>query len=116
MDNIETLQNFCRGLKGTQEDIKWGHDLCFTIGTKMYCVTGVDGPFGTSFKCSDEDYAALIERDGIIPAPYMARNKWVMVQKQSALSSEEWKSYITKSYQLISAKLTGKVKKELGLV
>lgn len=66
-------------LPGTFEDIKWGADLCFTIAGKMYCVSGMDGGLSVSFKFSDEDFEMLIEKDGIIPAPYMARNKWVNV-------------------------------------
>ncbi|MDB5192753.1 MAG: hypothetical protein JWQ96_2316 [Segetibacter sp.] len=57
---IETLQKLCRWLKALQEEIKWGHNLSLTIVTKMYCVTGVDGPFGTSCKCCEEDYAELV--------------------------------------------------------
>ena len=30
---------------------------------------------------SDEDFAELTERANLIPAPYMARNKWIMVKK-----------------------------------
>ena len=113
--DIEQLRSFCLSLKGTQEDIKWGHDLCFTIGSKMYCVTSADGNGGTSFKCSDEEFALLLERDGVIPAPYMARNKWVMVEKVAALSKEEWEKYITTSYSLVCEKLPKKMKVELGV-
>ncbi|WP_207493548.1 MmcQ/YjbR family DNA-binding protein [Aridibaculum aurantiacum] len=113
--NIEELRDFCLSLKGTQEDIKWGHDLCFTICSKMYCVTGADGKGGTSFKCTDENFELLQEREGIIPAPYMARHKWVMVEMSTALTKEEWKQYILQSYQLVVAKLPKKVKLEAGL-
>lgn len=99
--DIKQLRSFSLALKGTAEDIKWGHDLCFTIGSKMYCVTSADGNGGTSFKCSDEEFTTLIERDGIIPAPYMARNKWVMVEKASALSKDEWEHFVRTSYSLV---------------
>jgi predicted DNA-binding protein (MmcQ/YjbR family) len=112
--NVDQLREYCLKLKGTTEDIKWGHDLCFSIGSKMYCVTGADGEGGTSFKCSDEDFVSLQERDGIIPAPYMARNKWVMVEKSSALTKQEWRQYILQSYKMIGSKLTKKVKAEVG--
>jgi predicted DNA-binding protein (MmcQ/YjbR family) len=113
--NVDQLREYCLSLKGTTEDIKWGHDLCFSVGGKMYCVTGADGESGTSFKCTDEDFVALQERNGIIPAPYMARNKWVMVEKSSALKKNEWEHYILESYQLVASKLTKKMKGELGL-
>ena len=113
--NVDQLREYCTPLKDTQEDIKRGYDLCFTIGSKMYCVTGVNGEGATSFKCSDEDFALLLERDEIIPAPYLAKNNWVMVQKSSTLNKEEWKHYISQSYKLAGAKLPKKFKVEFGL-
>jgi predicted DNA-binding protein (MmcQ/YjbR family) len=113
--DIEELRKYCLSLPGTVEDIKWGADLCFTIATKMYCVTGMDSPSKTSFKCSGEDFNSLIEREGIIPAPYMARNKWVMVEKASVFTKNEWEDYIYKSYTLVGSKLSKKVQHELKL-
>ncbi len=103
------------GLPATVEDIKWGADLCFTIAKKMYCVSGMDGSFKVAFKCSDEDFELVLERDGITPAPYFAKNKWVTVNKGGALTKEEWKDYILKSYKLIASKLPKKVQAALGL-
>jgi predicted DNA-binding protein (MmcQ/YjbR family) len=113
--DIEAIRKYCLSLPGTVEDIKWGADLCFTIATKMYCVSGMDGALKVSFKCSDDDFEDLCERDGIIPAPYMARNKWVMVEKTGALSKDEWKDCISKSYVLIGSKLAKKTQQELKL-
>jgi predicted DNA-binding protein (MmcQ/YjbR family) len=106
--DIELLRKYCLSLPATVEDIKWGADLCFTIATKMYCVTSIEAPFKISFKCSDEDYSTLIEREGIIPAPYLARNKWVCVIKADALLKKEWEDYIYKSYVLVRSKLPKK--------
>jgi predicted DNA-binding protein (MmcQ/YjbR family) len=111
----DTIRSFCLSLPATEEDVKWGNDLCFTVGKKMYCVEDTSGTFGVAFKCSDEDFALLLERDGIIPAPYLARNKWVKVQKAGALSKDEWFDYVKKSYEYIKAKLTRKMKADLGL-
>ena len=40
--NIEQLRKFCLSFPGATEDIKWGADLCFCVGAKMFCVTGAD--------------------------------------------------------------------------
>lgn len=114
--NIESLRNLCLSLPKVTEDIKWGNDLCFLIGGKMFCVTGTSGEMTTSFKCDDEDFNELCERDGIIPAPYLARNKWVQIQRPSALRKNEWEHYIQKSYKLVTAKLPKKFQAELGLI
>ena len=109
------VQEVCLTLPATTEDIKWEHDLCFSVGNKMYCVAGAADKFGVSFKCSEDDFVTLLERGGIIPAPYMARNKWVMIEQPGALTRQEWMDYIMKSYTLVAAKLTKKTKAELGL-
>ena len=83
------------------------------LAEKMYCVTGLTEPFSCSFKCTDEDFGMLTERPGIIPAPYMARNKWVNVQDPSALSGQEWEHYIKNSFQLILSKLPKKVRQTI---
>lgn len=111
--NSEAIRTLCLNLTHTTEGIKWGNDLCFMLSEKMYCVTGLIEEFSCSFKCTDEDFGKLTEREGIIPAPYMARYKWVNVQNESALSIAEWEFYIRSSYQLIKANLPKKVRQSL---
>ena len=67
-----------------------------------------------SFKCTPEKFDELIEIDGIFPAPYTARNKWVMLERLDALSDSEIKRLIKISYEMIFAKLTKKAQAELG--
>lgn len=114
--NIEFLRKLCSSLPGTSEDVKWGNDLCFLVGKKMFCVTGLGGEGGVSFKVSDEEFEELIQKDGIIPAPYMARNKWVNVSSAKSLTKKDWEHFIKQSYELVAAKLTKKEKKDAGIV
>ena len=103
----EYLQDFCMSLKGTTQDIKWGKDLCFCIGEKMYSVQGVEPDMhGASFKTTPEEFDHLISRPGIIPAPYVARYHWVLVENLDALSKSEWENYLRISYELVFQKLS----------
>jgi predicted DNA-binding protein (MmcQ/YjbR family) len=102
---LQEIRNYCLKLKGTTEDIKWEDHLCFCVGEKMYLVT--------AFKASDEDFEELITREGIIPAPYMARHKWVHVDNIERFSFEELSSYSQKSYELVKSKLPKKLQKEI---
>jgi predicted DNA-binding protein (MmcQ/YjbR family) len=113
--DIEELQAFCKTLPGTTEDIKWGQDLCFCVGAKMYCVTGLTNPIQLSFKVRDHEFDELSNSDGFIPAPYVARYKWVLLQESKKISDKNLKAYIKQSYKLIKAKLPKKVLKEHGL-
>jgi predicted DNA-binding protein (MmcQ/YjbR family) len=113
--NIDTLRDFCTKLPGVTEDVKWENDLCFLVGGKMFCVTGLDGPFTVCFKVKDDEFAEMSQRPGIIPAPYVARYKWVLVNDVSQLGRKELEHYIKQSYDLIRAKLPKKIAKAHGL-
>jgi predicted DNA-binding protein (MmcQ/YjbR family) len=114
--NAEALREICLQLPSVTEEIKWGADLVFSIGGKMFCVTTFEEPFKASFKVPDEQFGELCNREGFIPAPYLARAKWVQAMNEAHLSREEWKVFVQTSYALVAAKLTRKQKAELGLV
>ena len=109
--NIEKLRKFCLSLPGATEDIKWGSDLCFCVGEKMFCVTGADSMTGMSLKCTPEKFEELIEREGIDPAAYVGRYKWVHISDLDAVTPAELKELIKTSYQLVFDKLPPKIKK-----
>jgi predicted DNA-binding protein (MmcQ/YjbR family) len=67
-----------------------------------------------SLKCTPEKYAELIDREGIIPAPYLARYHWIALQQLDALQTSELKQLIKESYDLVFAKLSKKVKAQLS--
>jgi len=105
--NLEDLQSFCKKLDNVTEDIKWGHDICFNISGKMFLVANPDGmSVSASFKTDEETFNELIEKDGIIPAPYLARHKWVYVDDINRLSKKDWQQHIVNSYELVKAKLS----------
>jgi predicted DNA-binding protein (MmcQ/YjbR family) len=103
---LDIVRALCRSFPGTTEDIKWGHDLCFSVSGKMFVVVNLEPPHSIAFKCTPETFAELIERPGIIPAPYMARNMWVMEEEfGTALTRRELEALMKTSYALVRAKL-----------
>jgi predicted DNA-binding protein (MmcQ/YjbR family) len=114
--NISDIQKICKKHKGVTEDIKWEDHLCFNIGGKMFLVTAPDHvPVSVSFKVSEEEFEELSVKPGFMPAPYMARHKWVHLDDIKRLSKKQWEHYIRESYLLVAAKLPAKIKKEIGL-
>jgi predicted DNA-binding protein (MmcQ/YjbR family) len=114
--NVEDIQNICKQLPAVTEDIKWGNDLVFSVGGKMFCVAGLNqSPTTASFKVTDEEFEEMCDRDGFKPAPYVAKYKWVWIEDISKMKKAEWKKYIRQSYDLVKAKLPSKVKKQLGI-
>lgn len=109
----EALRELCLSLKGATEDIKWGNDLCFLIGGKMFCVTWLDGPFQASFKVTPEEFEDYIVKPNIQPAAYVARYKWIQVKSADAMSAKDWDRLVRQSYELVKAGLPKKLQKEI---
>ena len=81
----------------------------------VFCVTGADSiTSGMSLKCTPEKFAELIEREGIDPAPYVGRYKWVRISDLDAVRPDELKSLIAESYRLVFDKLPPKIKKTIA--
>jgi len=114
--NIEDLRQICMGFNGVTEDIKWENNLCFSVGKKLFMLIALDTvPPSASFKVTDEDFEELVTRDGIVPAPYFARNKWVLIEDIGRMSRAEWEFYARQSYQLVASQLPVKIQKHLGI-
>ena len=95
------------------EDVKWEVNLTFLIGEKMFAVVGLaPGETVMSFKCTPEKYEELLEREGVIPAPYLARYKWVGLERFDAIDGNELQELIKKSYTLVFEKLPGKLRSQ----
>jgi predicted DNA-binding protein (MmcQ/YjbR family) len=113
---IEAIQAICLGFPGATEDIKWEDRLAFSVCDKMFMITVPDEvPQRASFKATEEEFEELISREGIVPSQFLGKHKWVRVNDIKVLSKKEWAYYIGQSYQLITAKLPAKKRKELGL-
>ncbi|HMC86567.1 MAG TPA: MmcQ/YjbR family DNA-binding protein [Chitinophagaceae bacterium] len=112
---IDVLRQLCLSLPYATEDIKYGTDLCFSIGKKIFCGTRIEGAFRTGIKCTEENFAELIERDGIVPMPRLSVAFWIRIEKATALSNKEWERCIKKSHQLILGSLSKKEKLQSGI-
>src|SRR5947207_3126449 len=82
-------------------------------GGKMFAATGPGG--GLSFKANDVAFEMLIETGAAKPAPYAARQKWVLVDDPKTFTDADLRTYLTEAHALIAAKLSGKLQRELGM-
>lgn len=105
--NVDQIRRYCLSFPDTTEKLQWGDALCFKIGEKMFAVVGLDEVRFT-FKCTPEVFAELIERDGIRPAPYVGRYKWVMLDRFDVLRRAELEDLVRQSYEMVAAKLPKK--------
>jgi predicted DNA-binding protein (MmcQ/YjbR family) len=115
--NVDNIQVLCKKMKAVTEDIKWGNDLVFSVGGKMFCVVGLEqSPATASFKVKEEEFDEMCSREGFKPAPYVAKYKWVWMDNIDRLNKKEWEHYILQSYELVKDKLPLKLKKQFDLL
>ena len=114
--NAAQLETLCGGWPGVTRDIKWGADLVFSVGGKMFVVTPSDGSEGgrLSFKVADDRFLELTDQPGIVPAPYMARAHWISITEPQRFATGELAAFVLDAYTLVRAKLTKKLQAELG--
>ena len=112
MASVAKVKAFCASLPGATHDVKWGKDHCYSVGAKMFAVVGPDGSM--SFKVDDERFLELTDRPGMIPAPYMAKHKWVLVQDLKKADEAEVRALVKRSHELIFAKLGKKLQREIA--
>ena len=111
MNTVESIRNLCMSFPHSTEQIQWGYDLVFKIAGKMFAITPLEpAPVFLTIKASDESFAELTERPGIIPAPYLARAKWVALERADAVSPAELASLLRASYDLVVARLPAKTR------
>ncbi len=115
--NLNAVRKFCAALPHATADIKWGADYVYSIGGKMFAVAFQSQTHGTfvSFKVDDDLFLSMTAREGIVPAPYLARAKWVQVTDLKKVSDAELKALIRRSYDVVAMKLTKKQRVAFGM-
>ncbi|HEY1159907.1 MAG TPA: MmcQ/YjbR family DNA-binding protein [Terracidiphilus sp.] len=121
MDN-ERIREICLGLPHVAETLNWGHHLVYwvgdrNIGGKMFAMTDLDGTgIGVLwFHCGAERFHELLENEGIIGAPHLARAFWVAVDRWDTLRAREIEEELGRAHALIYAKLPKRTKAVLAL-
>lgn len=111
------LEALCGAWPGVTRDIKWGEDLVFSVGGKMFAITRAGAAVHgqrLALKVADERFLELTDQPGIEPSPYLACAHWVAVTEPQRFASAELAAMVRDSYTLVRARLTKKLQKELG--
>jgi predicted DNA-binding protein (MmcQ/YjbR family) len=120
--DAETARAFLLKLPHVVETQQWGDNLVFwvgdkAIGGKMFCLVNLDaGKHGViSYSAGPERYAELREREGLVPAPYMARIYWVAAERWTAWRNAEWERELSTAHAITFAKLPQRVRDVLAM-
>jgi predicted DNA-binding protein (MmcQ/YjbR family) len=121
MDN-EGIRAICLALPHVTETVNWGHHLVYwagdrEIGGKMFAMTDLDGT-GTGvlwFHCGAERFHELLEVEGVIASPYLAKAHWVTLTEWDTLRPRLIEEELRKAHALIFEKLPKRTKTILAL-
>ncbi len=104
------------------ETRRWGDKLIFRVGAeavggKMFAQFDFeeDGRAVLSFAAGPEGFRELLERDGVVPAPYRARIYWVALEGWGVLPQAELQELLRRAHALTYAKLPKRVRDSIGL-
>jgi len=108
--DIEAFREYCLGLKGTTEGMKWEH-LCFMIEEKIFALVSLDDHH-LAIKCDPDDFDALTSRTGIMQAPHFARRQWISLDNLEVMPDEELLHRVADSRRLVLGKLGKKLQQK----
>jgi predicted DNA-binding protein (MmcQ/YjbR family) len=106
MTDLDWIRKLCLSFPGVSEDEPWPDDLCFKVRGKIFTTMALsDGRFPRlTLKAAPEAFDELLEIEGISPAPYVGRYKWVTLASPNVLPAPDLESLIRQSYNLVEAK------------
>jgi predicted DNA-binding protein (MmcQ/YjbR family) len=120
--DVETVRSFLLTLPHAEETMQWGASLVFwvgdkTLGGKMFAVTHLDGGGRVvlSFAAGPERFAELVEIEGVLPAPYLARAHWVGLERWDVFPASELKALLRHAHSLVETKLPKRTRELLAL-
>jgi predicted DNA-binding protein (MmcQ/YjbR family) len=121
MDN-EKIRAICMALPHVTETVNWGHHLVYwvgdrDIGGKMFAMADLDGT-GTGvlwFHCGPERFHELLENEGIIASPYLAKAHWVTVERWGVFRQREYEDELRRAHNLVLEKLPKRTKSILAM-
>jgi predicted DNA-binding protein (MmcQ/YjbR family) len=125
--DAERIRAYLLTLPHSVETRQWGNNLVFwvadkAIGGKMFALINLDDPGGArlakaalSFAASPERFHELLETEGVIPAPYLARAHWIALERWDVLRKNELEDLLRTANTLIYDKLPRRTKDVLDM-
>ena len=122
MMDPERLREYLLQLPHVVETMQWGANLVFwvgdkAIGGKMFAVMDLeDGQKAVfAFPAGPERYAELLETEGVLPAPYLARAHWVAIRHWGVFRSSELEELLKFAHGLTFNKLPKRTRDVLAM-
>jgi predicted DNA-binding protein (MmcQ/YjbR family) len=110
MPDVEWIRELCSSLDDVSENLQWGETLCFKLHGKLFALVDLSqGKLAPIvLKSAPEKFPELVEIEGISPAPYVGRYKWIQLANSDVLSAADLEALIRESYDLVAKKVPKK--------
>ena len=127
--DAERTRAFLLSLPHVTETLQWGEKLVFWVGSRstggrIFAILDLDATPGAltptgktqpviAFAAGPERFNSLLECDGILPAPHLARAHWVALAQWSTLRPTDLQQELRAAHARIFAKLPRKTREAL---
>jgi predicted DNA-binding protein (MmcQ/YjbR family) len=110
MPDVEWIRELCGSLDDVSENLQWGETLCFKLHGKLFALVDLSqGKLAPIIlKSAPEKFSELVEIEGISPAPYVGRYKWIQLANSDVLPATELEALIRESYDLVGKNVSKK--------
>ena len=99
--SIAAYRKHCLSLPGATHALKWSGVHAYSVDGKLFALFGADS---FSFKVDPHRFLELTDREGVAPAKFMARHKWVMLEDAKALPEDEVLALLSRAHELATTK------------
>jgi predicted DNA-binding protein (MmcQ/YjbR family) len=125
--DAEITRKYLLKLPHVVETMQWGANLVYwtgdkAIGGKMFALMNLDEAKDPSkpapvlsFYAGPEQYPLLLEQEGVLPAPYMARIFWVALSDWRVYRQVELEGLLLAAHHGVYDKLPKRVRDTLAL-
>ena len=109
--NVDSIRQFCLLLPAGNRKPAMGRRFVFQGIGKNLChrEPGLNSS-GSLFQVHAGKVCRTVEQEGITPAPYVGRYKWVLLERLDVLRDGELRDLIRESYAMVAAKTRPKTK------
>ena len=104
---LEQLRDFCLGIEGAREEFSFGAEspVYKAANGKIFAISSdhADGAH-VSLKLTPEEVIEAMTLPFVRPAPYLAKNHWVMTVITNPAEFDMTTEWIARSHELVTAK------------
>ena len=112
--DLENFREYCLSKKGVTEELPFGPDtLVYKVMGKMFALTSFDFERISLKNFPEKNEGLRAEYEEVLPAYYMNKQHWNMVQTNGRVKDILFREWINESYEIIVNSLPKMTKEEL---